>query len=264
MIQAFQLHLAGRDISMQMDLDETSSSDAALLYYLRMGQPPEPEVCQVMARVLKEGDCAVDAGANIGFFTVLMSALVGTTGKVIAVEPGANNLPKLLRNIDLNDCANIEVRTLPLWNEITRIPFYSYVDGGANSVFGDRIEAPELMNTITLAELVPSKEACKLLKMDIEGSETRAAKGGLAGALWNFAYIISEINADALARADSSVQELRDVMLKVGKRAFVLSDNGQLPAKVPDATVLTPTRQNANVLFTTAIRIQEAWPEVFV
>lgn len=264
MIQAFQLHLAGRDISMQMDLDETSSSDAALLYYLRMGQPPEPEVCQVMARVLKEGDCAVDAGANIGFFSVLMAKLAGPTGKIIAVEPGTNNLGKLRRNIELNGCNNIEVVEKILWNEQTAVPFNCYADGGANSAFGRNEDISFLIHSTTLAEIVPAKTTFKLLKMDIEGSETRAAKGGLSGALWNFEYVISEINVDALARADSSVQELRDVMLKVGKRAFVLSDNGQLPAKVPDATKLTPTRQNANVLFTTAIRIQEAWPEVFV
>ena len=193
-----------------------------------------------------------------------MAKLVGPTGKIIAVEPGRNNLPKLWQNRGLNECNNIEVIDKILWNEKTELPFYHFADGGANSAFGTQEEIPVTAETTTLAELVPAKASYKLLKMDIEGSETRAAKGGLTGALWNFAYIISEINADALARADSSVQELRDVMLKVGKRAFVLSDNGQLPAKVPDATVLTPTRQNANVLFTTAIRIQEAWPEVFV
>jgi hypothetical protein len=36
---------------------------------------------------LKEGDVVVDAGANIGLFTVKAGRIVGDKGKVIAIEP---------------------------------------------------------------------------------------------------------------------------------------------------------------------------------
>ena len=55
-----------------------------------------------MSRVVKPGDYCVDVGAHIGYFTLLLSRLVGETGYVLAFEPGTNNLPKLKRNLELN------------------------------------------------------------------------------------------------------------------------------------------------------------------
>ena len=39
-----------------------------------------------MTRVIKRADVVVDVGANIGYFTLLMSFLVGKTGMVLAIE----------------------------------------------------------------------------------------------------------------------------------------------------------------------------------
>ena len=36
---------------------------------------------------ITQGDTIIDAGANIGIFTIISSILVGETGRVLAVEP---------------------------------------------------------------------------------------------------------------------------------------------------------------------------------
>ena len=41
---------------------------------------------------IKEGDVVVDAGANIGLFSILASFKVKDKGKVIAIEPEPKNL----------------------------------------------------------------------------------------------------------------------------------------------------------------------------
>jgi FkbM family methyltransferase len=48
------------------------------------------------------GDVIVDVGANIGVFTVIASKLVGSRGRVVAIEPNSESAKRLERNIALN------------------------------------------------------------------------------------------------------------------------------------------------------------------
>jgi len=47
----------------------------------------EPEVQQAFGGLVREGRRALDIGAHIGYYTLLLSKLVGNSGKVIAFEP---------------------------------------------------------------------------------------------------------------------------------------------------------------------------------
>ena len=42
---------------------------------------------RVMTEVVKAGMICIDAGANVGYYSVLMAELVGSGGRVIAAEP---------------------------------------------------------------------------------------------------------------------------------------------------------------------------------
>src|SRR5208282_4953475 len=46
----------------------------------------EPDVSRVIERNLDLGDVFVDAGANVGYYTLLGSRRVGPSGKVISIE----------------------------------------------------------------------------------------------------------------------------------------------------------------------------------
>ena len=58
-------------------------------------------------RHVKPGDTFVDIGANIGWFTLLASRLVGNSGHVIAFEPDPENYAILARNIERNSMKNV-------------------------------------------------------------------------------------------------------------------------------------------------------------
>ena len=51
---------------------------------------------------LREGDLYVDIGANVGYFTLLASHLVGKSGKVLSVEADPVTFEELLKNLELN------------------------------------------------------------------------------------------------------------------------------------------------------------------
>jgi FkbM family methyltransferase len=62
------------------------------------------------ADLLKKDDTVIDLGAGIGDFSVLASRKVGPNGKVIALEPNAEDYEMLKMNIERNGCAT----SLPL------------------------------------------------------------------------------------------------------------------------------------------------------
>jgi FkbM family methyltransferase len=62
-----------------------------------------------LRETLRRGDTFVDCGANVGYFSLLGSQVVGSEGSVVAVEPEAGNLRLLRGNLWLNGCDNVWV-----------------------------------------------------------------------------------------------------------------------------------------------------------
>src|SRR5690606_37998923 len=58
---------------------------------------------------LQPGDCFIDAGANIGFYSVMASARVGVTGRVVAVEMIPATAAVLRDQLRLNGAVNTTV-----------------------------------------------------------------------------------------------------------------------------------------------------------
>ncbi|MGB9734496.1 MAG: FkbM family methyltransferase [Conexivisphaera sp.] len=138
---------------------------------------------------IEEGDAVVDAGANIGCFSLSASRLVGKGGIVVAVEPEPHNAEILRRNIRLNEANNVLVVEKALWSSpgvALRIS-----DEGAGSSIGSG--GSEVVAT-TLDEI--SREMGirpEVLKMDIEGSEG-AALSAAGGALENLRIAEIEVH----------------------------------------------------------------------
>ena len=67
----------------------------------------EPHISGWIASHLRDGDCFVDVGANIGHYSLLASRLVGNTGQVVAVEAAQDIHQMLDRHVALNRRGNI-------------------------------------------------------------------------------------------------------------------------------------------------------------
>lgn len=66
----------------------------------------EMDVTEAMRAVLRPGMHAVDVGANIGYYTLLMARLVGEGGRVHAFEPNPAAAARLRRNLEMNGIAH--------------------------------------------------------------------------------------------------------------------------------------------------------------
>jgi FkbM family methyltransferase len=239
---------------------EQFESDRNLLWYAQNRQLPEPEVVHVMLRALKAGDCAVDAGANVGFFTVLMSKLVGDRGRVLAIEPDADNLEKLHKNLDINSCANVEIVDEAIGRHAGYAPMYRHTDNGQISLFGNAAVGEELPMVITTTmDSILGKHRPVLIKLDIEGSEAAAVES----LSYKCPCIISELNSSALQRAGSSARDLMMIMKHRGYGRYYLHPSGAPPSIITEDQVVIPTRENANILFATPGYVAKAlWHEV--
>jgi len=120
----------------------------------------------------RPGDVVVDAGANIGAFTLLAAARVGSPGLVVAVEPEPGNFEALRRNVEVNGLRNVALVRKALLDEAGKIV---RMEGeGVGSRVSDTGSPVE---TTTLDELAQEYGSPRILKMDIEGSEGRALRG---------------------------------------------------------------------------------------
>ena len=260
--------LAGRQVKFAMNIDSDSAVDQALMYALRVGGCCEPEVADLMARTCKPGDYVIDGGANIGFFTLLLSQLVGATGQVLSVEPGSNNLFKLRENIKLNNCSNVEIVPNPLWDRTEIIGLHLCADGSKNSLQPHAdTRGIELLETVLLNSYWNDHYPfVRLIKLDIEGAEEAALRGGIkllgADVDDGCPYIVLELNIEALPKFSSSVAKVCDFLRSYGYSPFLLHPNGALPTYIPRKTKVIPNRLNWNVLFATFDMVGTAWPEI--
>lgn len=264
MIKPIRIDCGGRMIEFFMDLDSGFVADNSIGWYLQRGIPPEPEVAHLMMRVVQEGDMVIDAGANVGFFTLLLSQCVGESGKVLAIEPGANNLPKLISNIAQNKLRqNIVICPFMLAAQSGMAQFHLSHDTGINAAW-------QADHTISTSEIETTKLDCqcdetpRLIKLDIEGSEMEALKGAEKLLQRHPPFVIAELNVGALKAMGTSPEDLRQFMFMRGYEMFVLSEHGMLPAMVPRFSRINVTRNNTNVLFSTSEDIGKAWAEVVV
>lgn len=66
----------------------------------------EPTLSEMILQIVKEGDVCMDAGANVGYFTLLLGQQVGKGGRVLAIEAAPGNVAKLIRNVEINGFGN--------------------------------------------------------------------------------------------------------------------------------------------------------------
>ena len=88
-----------------------------------------------MRSLLRPGDVAIDAGANIGLFTVLAASQVGPHGRVIACEPSPTTMRLLRDNVERNGFDWVELREVALAETPGRLEMHVFHPGSGFSSF---------------------------------------------------------------------------------------------------------------------------------
>ncbi len=144
----------------------------------------EEDLATCPSQNLKVGDTFLDIGANEGYFSILGAKLVGSTGRVVTVEPQTRLQSVLLRNFELNQLNNYKLVQAAISDKSNDSEqFYESPDintgsSGLRSAtsYAQRVYT---IQTMTLSELFQEAnlDAVDLMKMDIEGYEYEAILG---------------------------------------------------------------------------------------
>jgi len=128
---------------------------------------------------IKEGDLVIDAGANIGLFSILASQKVGRTGKIFAFEPIEQTRELLARNILNNRVNNIHFVPFALGSRNTDLELIKSDNLGESSFFCKGNFPKIKVKQTTLDNFVREKQLKKVdfIKADIEGMERDLIRG---------------------------------------------------------------------------------------
>ncbi|MDK2412419.1 FkbM family methyltransferase [Aphanizomenon sp. PH219] len=200
------------------------------IYFLGVYEPIES---YLFTKMLKPGMTVIDAGANVGQYSLLASNLVGANGSVHSFEPVPKTFAILNNNVVNNKISNIYLNQAALWNESKRIKLSldkqmsdnigSYTMG-INDSFTEEVESI----SISLDEYVASKSIKKvdLIKMDIEGAEFCALLGMKGMIERDYPIILAEINRIALQKLGYNPEEIWVLLTnKFGYNGYLI-DNG--------------------------------------
>ncbi len=139
----------------------------------------EQEVLSKVLSLVKEGDLVFEIGSNIGQYALLLSEKIGTSGKLVCIEPDSDNFSFLSFNILKNQRQNVRLLQKAVSNKQDKATFHKDTKTGGRMgsliklYTGNHFEGrTEEVETITLHTLVKEYGIPDFVKVDVEGAET--------------------------------------------------------------------------------------------
>jgi len=141
----------------------------------------EKESIKWLPHLLKEADIVLDVGANIGYYTVLISKIIGKSGFIFAFEPTKHFCTVLKNNLDENKINNVEVLEYGLSNKQQDLEIFI---GPSSATIHEPegyevIEGKEIIKLSTLDEFIKNKNLNRIdfIKIDVDGHEPSFFEG---------------------------------------------------------------------------------------
>lgn len=213
----------------------------------------EKNMSKLISSALRPADIFVDVGANIGWYTIMASKLVGSTGKVFAFEASPSIYNVLLSNLAKNNIENVQAFNIAVSDHLGSCPIYNapvgnighstIIDSLATTdghTFEKIVKCDRLSSLLEHAVLFDAR----FIKIDIEGAE-RLAIDGVAPFLKNFSerceWLI-ELSPEFSPNGQADISWIFDQFSSAGYKAFRIENNYE---RVDD---ITPSQEDIALL----------------
>lgn len=184
-----------------------------------------------LAPLIKPGSTVIDVGANIGTYTGIFLEAVGPAGKVYAIEPNPEAFDCLLVNCPKALCFKVGCAS--------EFGKYTVKDYGDN--VGSCYLEKDPSGSVTCGALddMMSLVNPDFIKIDVEGMECEVILGAVKMLERSRPTLYVEYNRGTLARYGKTVEQLRELLFRLGYEESNLSEDPGAP--MLDA-VLNPKR----------------------
>jgi len=188
-----------------------------------------------VAERLKPGDCFIDVGANIGYYSLLSASLVGRAGRVVAIEASPRIYADLINNLALNGVTNVRAVNVAASDSPGELDLFEASEESrgltttsatwarqTNCGITGKIQALPLNMLASKQEL----SAARIIKIDVEGAEWSVCSG-LMPALHELrpdAEIILEVTPDEIKSQGHQCSELIQRFTDLGFFPYVIEN----------------------------------------
>lgn len=188
-----------------------SSNASLVIYFNGLFDPSEMIFFQ---HYLRLGDNVIDAGANIGLYSLFFSEIVGPGGRVLAFEPDPICARRFRENMAINKCTNVELKEVAV-SDSNAIAEFSVGEDAAGAFASLRTaEKTREVRTVRIADEMNGLTFAAG-KMDVEGAEPLALAGSMLEhhdpPVWTI-----ELTRRTLDRSGTSLEEVVSMLRNNG------------------------------------------------
>ena len=220
----------------------------------------EPETTTAILNRLHKDSCFVDVGANIGWFSIKAADFFqqsGGTGLVYVFEPQRKICTNLAQAAQLSGLTSyLNINAVAVGNDFAPCQMQSKLalgNLGGSFVTNSPLADIEYVPTVKLDYALAQLQRLDVIKIDIEGSELNALRGGSKILERFLPDIFIELNAEMLqAVGSTSPLEVYQFLREFGYSCFLVEDAETRAQCLSEQDVfeITNRRNYPNFLFT--------------
>lgn len=223
----------------------------------------EPHISAFIQGRLRPGDVFCDVGANIGYHSLLASGSVGSSGRVVAIEPSPAIFARLISNLRLNEADNVRPVQAAVTAAVGTVSLYRGVPGNTAMTttikdrgFGKECDVISVPLTDILSQ--DERERLRLIKIDVEGGEVPILND-LIATIDHYSHeleILVEVTQDDTIHSSKEIPKIFSQFSELGFRAYSipnsydrLEDYLNFPGIRPPIRITSAIRGQQDVLF---------------
>lgn len=202
------------------------SSSVGRSIWLRHFYKYEIDVENTLRDILRKGDVFIDIGANVGYFSVIASRIVGENGKVYSLEAIPRLCGLLSESAAINDIKNINILNYAAYSENKTISFNRMKNSAFSHISKDNSSDSTIeVNAITLDSLIDKVKKVDVVKIDVEGTEMNVLMGGEKLIRRYKPKIVMEVVDWSLQRFNYSSKDVLSFLRGIGYKVYDLKGN---------------------------------------
>jgi FkbM family methyltransferase len=200
---------------------------------------------------LKANQVALDIGANLGWYSMLLDRISEEGASIHSFEPDPLNFNLLKTNLSQNNVTKVQITETALSDSSGEQTLHLYPDKnrGRHSLLPINDGETVTVKTLTLDDYCEqnaiSGESIEFIKIDVEGYEPMVLQGGKK-TLSTCPVILSEFAPEYMNKGNLSVEEYLNMMYGFGYRSLRITPEG---IDEVDSKFLLGTEENHDIIW---------------